>query len=154
MRKTKQTFVALNISLPKRQKDSLLLQVEAKGFATISEYVRDLIRKDGPSSQSNEAEHSHISDADLMEQINFFAAEHTPEKESSEEQVRVVLDLFERGKYLKEQELRLESPTASEREIKTYLANWVRHKPCALYGDAGGIPNFTRLSKLKYHAKS
>jgi len=53
---------------------------------------------------------------------------------------RTALDLFEAGVEMMRQNLRRRYPEADEKEIKTRLAQWLRERPGAEYGDCDGRP--------------
>ena len=156
MKKKAQKFVALNVSLPLEQKDELLRRIELQGFATVSEYIRSLIRND--ISTVHEATHPYgpemISDDLLTKQMVSFAPDTRDTEDSSRQKVRTALDLLKRGTRIKTEEIRRNNPNASEREIQMRLANWIRNKPGATYGDGDGQPNFERLARIQKHATS
>lgn len=156
MRKKKQKFVALNVSLPVEQKDELLGLVGAHGYATISEYIRSLIRRELSSVKEPTIGYGsqQMSDDNLISQMNIFAKGGGTTQDDSQQKIRAALDLFERGKRIKEQQLRDEFKDASAREIQIRLADWVRNKPGAVYGDADGQPNLERLARIKANVSS
>lgn len=53
---------------------------------------------------------------------------------------RTALDLFEAGVEMMRQNLRRRFPEADEKEISARLAQWLRERPGAEYGDCVGRP--------------
>ncbi len=59
---------------------------------------------------------------------------------STASRLRAALDLFETGRRLMRQNLRRAYPDAEEPEIDRRLAEWMRTRPGAEFGDAPGRP--------------
>jgi len=60
--------------------------------------------------------------------------------ESAARRLRLALDLFRVGEQLMRQRLRREHPDLSAQEIEHRLANWLRERPGAPFGDYPGVP--------------
>ena len=57
---------------------------------------------------------------------------------SAQSAFRATLDLFSTGVELMRQKLRRDQPHASQSEIDRQLAEWLRERPGAEYGDSPG----------------
>lgn len=131
----KSRFVAINVSVPVEQKEEALKKMRLHGYATLSEYIRGLIRNDTGSKVA-------IIPGMISEQnenLNY---------PRSVNEVLGTLELFELAKKMQIAKLIEQNPEASDREINIMLGNWVRHKPGAPYGDASGEPNFKRIKEI------
>jgi antitoxin ParD1/3/4 len=69
-------MTTMNVSLPEKMKEFVDRRVEAGGYQTVSEYVRDLIRKD---VQLQEKERNERLDALLLEGLRSIEEEGTIE---------------------------------------------------------------------------
>jgi antitoxin ParD1/3/4 len=69
-------MTTMNVSLPEKMKEFVDRRVEAGGYQTVSEYVRDLIRKD---VQLQEKELNERLDALLLEGLRSIEEEGTIE---------------------------------------------------------------------------
>lgn len=147
-------FVALNVSLPREQKRELLALMKQNGFATVSEYIRALIRRERELKTSpallNSVPPNAPSDAELLRQLSMFAPCAVVPEDSPAQKLLSVFQLRQRGIALTQEQLKRQFPAASEREIRMRIANWIRRRPGAICGDSPGAPNFERLAALRH----
>ncbi len=94
--KTDQEFTSVNFSLPRAQRDWLEARIASSGFGTVSEYLRELIRRDQRDAARDELEHKLLKALDSGDAIEVtpefwerkrreLIARHGPAKRPTEE---------------------------------------------------------------------
>lgn len=142
-------FATMTVSLPKPLRRFVAQRVDEGGFGSVSDYIRELIRRDQRDAQRAAFERT-LADASVgMTKLGQVPPEAWLELQASvargEERLlsarlQETVELMKAGILLTRERLRLEFPKATEAEIEQRLAQWLHERSDRGLGDGPGRP--------------
>ncbi len=136
-------YSAINVSLPRSQREWIEQRVERGGFGTVSAYIGELIRRDQRDQRSADLEltllqaikanassnlegdgSTALKAAEVGPSYNANRAKPSESKSGIEE----TFELFSLGKEMMRQNLRREKPHLSPTQIDTLVDKWLHQK--------------------------
>ena len=139
----------MTVSLPKPLRSFVAERVAAGGFGSVSDYIRELIRRDQRDAARAAFERT-LADASL----GLSKLAHVPPEAWQELQASVArgedllmsarfeetIELMKTGILLTREKLRREFPKATDAEIERRLAQWLHERSDKSLGDGPGRP--------------
>jgi antitoxin ParD1/3/4 len=139
----------MTVSLPKPLRSFVAERVEAGGYGSVSDYIRELIRRDQRDAERAAFERT-LADASL----GLSKLSHVPPEAWQELQASIsrgeellmsarfaeTLELMKTGILLTREKLRREFPKATDAEIERRLAQWLHERSDKGLGDGPGRP--------------
>ena len=127
----------MTVSLPKTLRRFVAERVEQGGFGSVSDYVRELIRRDQRDQERGAYERTVVAATDRLDQLSLVSPELWRELSASlvrgeghrlQARLEEAGDLFKTALMLMRERLRKEHPKAAAAEIERRLAQWLHDR--------------------------
>lgn len=151
----------MTVSLPKPLRSFVAQRVEHGGFGSVSDYIRELIRKDQREAERAAFERTLAEASQGLAKLSSVPPEAWQELQASvvrgEEllagaRLEEALELMKTGILLTRERLRQEFPKATDAEIERRLAQWLHERSDRSLGDGPGRPvSEERLRRILGH---
>lgn len=142
-------FATMTVSLPKPLRSFVASRVDAGGFGSVSDYIRELIRRDQRDTERSAFERTVAEAGQGLTRLASIPAEAWQELQESvvrgEElamsaRLSEAIELMKTGILLTREKLRNEFPKATDMEIDKRLAKWLHERSDKSLGDGPGKP--------------
>lgn len=142
-------ITTMTVSLPKPLRSFIAKRTLAGGFGSVSDYVRELVRRDQREQERAAFERTLVDKSKAMSQLTHIPPEVWQELRASisrgedlliSARFEETVELMKTGILLARENLRRELPEASDSEIERRLAQWLHERSDKSPGNGPGRP--------------